>query len=74
MSAANFFLESEDSVQATLKYTPRGDGGNTVYMLIIPQKLMTSAKLLHPEHSIGKFVKCELLTAAGLVLIAFLPL
>ncbi len=73
MSAANFFLESEDSVQATLKYTPRGDGGNTVYMLIIPQKLMTSAKLLHPEHSIGKFVKCELLSAAGLVLIADAP-
>ena len=73
MSAANFFLESEDSVQAILKYTPRGDGGNTVYMLIIPQKLMTSAKLLHPEHSIGKFVKCELLSAAGLVLIADAP-
>ena len=73
MSAANFVLESEDSVQATLKYTPRGDGGNTVYMLIMPQKLMNSAKSLHPEHTIGKFVKCELLSAAGLVLITDAP-
>ncbi len=73
MSAANFFLESEDSVQATLKYTPRGDGANTVYVLIMPQKLINSAKLLHPEHSIGKFVKCETLSAAGLVLIADAP-
>jgi hypothetical protein len=73
MSVANFFLESEDSVQATIKYTPRGDGGNTFYMLIMPQKLMNSAKSLHPEHSIGKFVKCEPLSTAGLVLIADAP-
>jgi hypothetical protein len=73
MSVANFFFESGDSVQTTLKYTPRGDGGNTVYVLIMPQKLMTSAKALHPENSIGKVVKCDALTAAGLVLIADAP-
>ena len=73
MSAANFFVESEDSVQAVLKYSPRGDGGNTCYMLLLPQKLMVSAKSLHPEHSMGKNVKCDALTAAGLVLIADAP-
>ena len=73
MSAANFFFENDDAVQAVLKYSPRGDGGNTVYMLLVPQKLMVSAKSLHPEHSIGKNVKCDALTAAGLVLIADAP-
>ena len=73
MSVANFFFESGDSVQTTLKYTPRGDGSNTVYVLILPQKLMTSAKALHPENSIGKVVKCDALSAAGLVLIADAP-
>ncbi len=72
-SVANFFVESEDSVQASLKYTPRGDGGNTVYLLVMPQKLMISAKSLHPESSLGKVVKCDALTAAGLVLIADAP-
>jgi hypothetical protein len=73
MSLANFFVESEDSVQASVKYTPRGDGGNTVYLLVMPQKLMASAKSLHPENSIGKFVKCDALSAAGLVLVADAP-
>jgi hypothetical protein len=73
MYAANFFLESEDSIQAVVKYSPRGDGCNTVYMLVLPQKYMNSAKALHPEHSIGKFVRCDALNAAGLVLIADAP-
>jgi hypothetical protein len=73
MHAANFFVESEDSVQTVIKYSPRGDGGNTVYMLILPQKLMSSAKSLHPEHSIGKNVKCDALNAVGLALIADAP-
>ena len=42
-------------------------------MLVLPQKHMSSAKAQHAEHCIGKFVKCDLLNAAGLVLIADAP-
>jgi len=42
-------------------------------MLVLPQKHMSSAKAQHAEHCIGKFVKCDLLNAAGLALIADAP-